>query len=94
VPPNPAERNGALDTGTEFLATAASRQKRLIDALNEDAAILCRIDAVRDLNDLAGGSIGIGKRGDTRRTSCRCSIFLSNFLTLGGSPRHAGCVDG
>jgi hypothetical protein len=61
VPPNPAERNGALDTGTEFLATAASRQKRFIDPLDKDAAILCRFDAVRDLDDLLRGSTGIGK---------------------------------
>jgi hypothetical protein len=62
TPPNPAQRNGAFDTGKEFPATAASLQKRFIDALNEDAAILFRSDAVRDLSDLAGGSKGIGKR--------------------------------
>jgi hypothetical protein len=67
MPRNPAQRNGALNTGTEFLAIAASNGS--LNALDEDAAILCRFHAVRDLNDLAGGSIGIGKRGDARRTS-------------------------
>jgi hypothetical protein len=39
VPPQPAESDGALDTGVELLATAGSRQKWLIDAFDEDTAI-------------------------------------------------------
>jgi hypothetical protein len=47
VPPQPAESDGALDTRAELLATAASRQKWLIDAFDEDTAILHRFDAVK-----------------------------------------------
>ena len=61
MPPQPAESDGALDTGAELLATAASRQKWLIDAFDEDTAILHRFDAVRDLDDPARGGIGIGE---------------------------------
>lgn len=43
VPPQPAESDGALDTGAELLATAASRQKWFIDAFDEDTAILRRL---------------------------------------------------
>jgi hypothetical protein len=38
VSPNPAERNRALDTGTELLATAASRQKR---RRNSSPLVIC-----------------------------------------------------
>jgi len=34
-----------------------ARQKRLVDALDEDAAILHRLDAVRDLDKLVRGGI-------------------------------------
>jgi hypothetical protein len=61
VPPQPAESDGALDTGVELLATAGSRQKWLIDAFDEDTAILHRFDAVRGLDDPARGGIGIGE---------------------------------
>jgi hypothetical protein len=62
MPPEPALSNRPLDPSAELLTATASRQKRFIDALNEDAAILCHFDAVRDLNDLTGGSKGIGKK--------------------------------
>ena len=61
VPPQPAESDGALDTGAELLATAGSRQKWLIDAFDENTAILHRFDAVRGLDDPARGGIGIGE---------------------------------
>ena len=61
MPPQPAESDGALDTGAELLATAGSRQKWLIDAFDEDTAILHRFDAVRGLDDPARGGIGIGE---------------------------------
>jgi len=68
VPPYPAERDGALDPGSELLAAAARREKRFVDALDIDAAILHGFDAVRDLDDLARGGIGIG----------RCNRFASS----------------
>jgi hypothetical protein len=50
--PEPSENNGALDPGAKVVARAASREKCGVDALDLDAAILHRLDAVRDL-DLA-----------------------------------------
>ena len=58
MPPNPAERNRALDTGAELFGAAASRQKRLVDPFDIDAAILHRLDVVRDLDQLARGASG------------------------------------
>jgi hypothetical protein len=48
VPPQSTESDGALDTGAELPATAASRQKWRIDTFDEDTAILHRFDAVRE----------------------------------------------
>ena len=55
------------------------------------------MDIAAALPSVRVSSVQIGsmpQRDDGRRTSCRCSIFLINFLTLGVSPRHAACVDG
>jgi len=41
VPPNPTESDGALDSGAELIGAAASRQKRLVDALDVDAHPSC-----------------------------------------------------
>jgi hypothetical protein len=60
VPPQPAENDGALDTGAKLLATAASRQKWLIDAFDEDTGHPSP-PAVRDLDDPARGGVGIGE---------------------------------
>jgi hypothetical protein len=60
VPPEPTERHGSLDPSAELVTTAAARS--LVDTLDKDAAILHRLDAVRDQDELARGSVGIGKR--------------------------------
>ena len=43
MPLQPAQRNGLLDPGPELVGTAPSRQKRLVDPLDVDAAILNRL---------------------------------------------------
>jgi len=42
-------------SGTAFFTRAASRQKRRVDSINVDATVLHRIDAVRNLDQLARG---------------------------------------
>jgi hypothetical protein len=42
----------ASHPGAEILAAATSRQKRRVDALDVDAAILHRFDSVRDIDQL------------------------------------------
>jgi hypothetical protein len=74
VPPQPSQRNGALDPGSEILAAATDRQKRRVNALDVDAAILRRLDAVCDLDQLARGGVGIGEVGGSRRTSWHLSF--------------------
>ena len=64
--PQPPQRDGALDPGAEVVAAAARREERGVDALDIDAAVLRRLDAVRDLDQLAGGDIGIGEGGGAR----------------------------
>jgi len=48
--PAPAECDGALDPGAEVVATAAGREKRRVDSLDVNAAILRGFDAVRGLD--------------------------------------------
>jgi hypothetical protein len=67
--------NGALDPGAEVLTAAPSDQKRLIDPLDEDTAILHRFDAVRCLCDFASGGIVVGER-------VTISAFASSPLAL------------
>jgi len=67
VPPEPALRDGAFDSGPEVITAAASGQKRRVDALDVDAAILHRLDAVRYLDQLAGGSVGVGEGASLSR---------------------------
>jgi hypothetical protein len=69
VPPQPAESDGALDTGAELLATAGSRQKWLIDAFDEDTAILHRFDAVAVSTILRAAASGSAK-------GCRSTNFM------------------
>jgi len=74
MPPQPAKCNGALDPGAELLTAAASSQKRLIDALDVDAAVLHRLDGVGQLQQLLRGVVGVGE--EVARTSCRRPIFF------------------
>ena len=60
VPPEPALRDGPRDPGAEVIATATRSEERRVDPLDVDAAILHRLDAVRDLDQLAGGDALIG----------------------------------
>ena len=45
----------------EIIAAAASRQERRVRPLDVNPAVLHGFDAVRDLDDLARGGIGIGE---------------------------------
>jgi hypothetical protein len=97
VPPQPTESDGALDTGAEPLATAESRQKWLIDAFEEDTAILHRFDAVRCLDDPARGQDR--RRGAARRISCchrdlECALLqcMSPFVAQTGCSRPGSKV--
>jgi hypothetical protein len=51
--PQPALRDGPRDPGAEVVPAAAGGQKRHVDALDVDAAVLHRLDAVGDLDQLA-----------------------------------------
>ena len=60
---SPPQRNRAGDPGAELLAAVASHDKRLVDAFDEDAPVLDRFDAVRDLDDAArGGGVELARR--------------------------------
>ena len=61
VPPGPALCDGARDSGAELVAAAASREKRIVDALDVDAAILYGLDAVGVLGELTRGEVRIGE---------------------------------
>ena len=57
----PALLDGALDPGAVQLGRSARSQKRQVDSLDEDAAILYRLDGARDVDELARSDIGIGE---------------------------------
>src|ERR1700740_2438069 len=61
MPPQPSERNGALDARAEVVAATACREERRVDALDIDAAVLRRLNTIRDLRQPARGDIGIGE---------------------------------
>ena len=50
-----------FEAGAEVVAGTASRQKRRVDALDINPTVLHGFDAVRDLDDLARGGVGIGE---------------------------------
>jgi hypothetical protein len=84
VQPQPPERNGPLDPGAKVVARTARREEWRVHPFNEDAAILCGFDGVRDLDQLAGRDIGISKGRDemnffTRRLSF--VVFGPEWLT-------------
>jgi hypothetical protein len=65
------------------------RQKRRIDALNEDAAIPRRLNAVRDLDQLARGEIRIGKGttgGEPNDQSPTSGILVCLYGSFGRFP--------
>jgi hypothetical protein len=76
-----AERNCPFNPSAELLATAASRQKWLIDAFDEDTAILHRFNVVRDVDDLARGGIGINELA-------RCDELCGGQIFLVRATRH------
>jgi hypothetical protein len=59
--PEPTERDRPLDPGAKLVASAASRQKRGIDALDVNPAILHCFNVVRDFDHFTRGGIGIGE---------------------------------
>src|SRR4029077_3877275 len=80
---SPPQRNRAGNPGAELLAAAASREKRLVDALDIDAAILHGFHIVGDLDELARCGIGIGGRariGELHAQPPPCSIPHSPLL--------------
>src|SRR5262249_37297459 len=62
VPDEPAFGDRAIEAGPVPVCTAASLQEWRIDQLDEDAAVLHRLDRARDLDQLVGGDIRIGVR--------------------------------
>jgi hypothetical protein len=70
MPPEPAKRDGPLDAGAEIVAGATGRQKRRVDVLDVDAAVLRRLDIVGDLDQLARGDIRDRRMDSARRISC------------------------
>ena len=61
VQPQPPQRDCMLDAGAEVLPSAACRQKRRVDLLDEDAAVLHSLNVVRYLDQLVRGLVGIGE---------------------------------
>jgi hypothetical protein len=84
VPPQPIQRDGARDPGAEPLTATASREKRLIDALDIDAAILHRFDGVGQLHQLARGGVGVGEGTGLREISLVSLLAFSRCLETGG----------
>src|ERR1700681_4324440 len=63
VHPQPAAGDGELDAGAIFGRTATFlKQKRPVDLLNVDPAVLDRLDRVGDLKQLARGFFRVGER--------------------------------
>jgi hypothetical protein len=55
--------DSAPDARTELCAASFKRvEERIVDLLDVDAAVLDRLDARRQLDELPGGSLRIGKR--------------------------------
>jgi hypothetical protein len=77
VPPLPAERNGALGPGAEVVAAAACREEWRVDTLDVDTAIMRRLDAVCNLDQLARAEIGLAKRRSA------ANFFTRHFPCLG-----------
>ena len=61
VPQQSAERDRAGESGAELVRSAALLKKGAVDKLNEDAAVMDRLDRVGDLHQLAGGGVGISE---------------------------------
>src|SRR5471030_1225781 len=58
----PAARYCQLETSLVFgRRSLVFTQKRPVDQLDEDAAVLCRLNRIGDLDQLAGGLFRIGK---------------------------------
>ena len=59
----PSSFDRQIQTGLVFVRRAfLAKQERPVDQLDVDPAVLRGLDAVGDLNDLAGGLFGIGVR--------------------------------
>jgi hypothetical protein len=56
----PAICNRSFQTGFVLCRTTAPLQERRIDQLNMDTVILHGLDRVCDLDQLAGGLVGVG----------------------------------
>ena len=58
----PAVLNGVFDPGTELWPTGLERvEERRVDLLDVDAAVLNRLDARGELDQLAGLGLRVGK---------------------------------
>jgi hypothetical protein len=57
----PARCNRALDTDAVLIRRATGLEKCAVDRLDVYAAVPCRLGCVRDLHQLARGSVGISE---------------------------------
>src|ERR1700739_438082 len=61
VPPQPAQRDRALQRRAVLIRRAASLEERAVDQLDIDAAVMDRLDPVGVLYQLGGGDGGRGE---------------------------------
>ena len=84
--PQPAALDSPIQTGLVFgWRGFLAEQKRPVDQLNVDPAVLYRLGGVGDLNDLAGGFFEIRVRSVGEEISYVILIHsaLTNFLASG-----------
>jgi hypothetical protein len=93
VPPEPALRDGTRDACTEIVAAATSREKGRVDALDVDAAVLHRLDAVGDLDQPARGDAGVVE-GAFSRNFISATPELVAGLGRCAPRRSPGCARG
>jgi hypothetical protein len=60
VLPEPTPGDRYVEASTIFCRAAAGGQKRRVDLLDVNAPVLDGFDGIGDLNELAGGFVGIG----------------------------------
>ena len=80
--PQPAVLDRELEANAVFGRTAAGLQKRPVDLFDVDAAVLDGFGRVGDLDQLAGGFLGISEGSIG-------GVFIRSFHLAGGAkPRY------
>ena len=79
--PQPAQQDRALQRRAVLIRRAASLEERAVDQLDIDAAVMDRLDRVGDLDQLAGGDVGISEAARWRTSQQRILKRQNQFRT-------------